>query len=227
MRKFGCKPEYDEKSRKFPVSLLLGGKVKEPRSYTWKLDPVVMLDQGSQGSCVGHGWAHELLARPAAVKGVTHDKAVDIYYDAQRLDQWEGGEYQAALTYNEGSSVLAGAKATMITGFIGGYYWAFTFNDFLLALSYRGPAVVGTDWYRNMNTPGVDGMIHASSSVLGGHCYLVCGINVKTRILTIVNSWGSSWGLEGKAYISFDDMEMLLATGGVACFASRRKTSAA
>lgn len=220
--KLGCKLEYDEKSRNYPVTKLMKTSSSFVRSYTWKLDAKVMLDQGNQGSCVGHGWAHELLARPAAVPGVSHDKAVSIYYNAQRLDVFKGGEFPGAESFSEGSSVLAGAKATMITGLIGGYYWAFTFNDFLLALSRRGPAVVGTNWHRDMNTPGEDGAIHASGSTLGGHCYLVCGINVKTRMLTIANSWGTSWGIYGKAYISFDDMELLL-SNGVACFASRRR----
>lgn len=217
--KLGCKPEYDARSRNFSVDKLTTGK--KPRSYTWRLNTI--LDQGSQGSCVGHGWAHELLARPAEAKGINHDKAISIYYNAQRLDRWEGGEYPGASSRNEGTSVLAGAKATMITGLIGGYYWAFTFSDFILALSRRGPAVVGTDWRHNMSYPDASGVIHATGAVEGGHCYLVYGINTRTEMLLIANSWGTGWADNGRATISFADMQMLLADGGVACFADRRR----
>jgi len=222
--KLGCKPEYDEKSRNYPVSTLLTANSKSMRSYTWRLKPEVMLDQGNQGSCVGHGWAHELLARPAEVPNSTHADAVSIYYDAQRLDSFKGGEFPGASSFSEGTSVLAGAKATMITGFIGGYSWAFTFEEFGLGVTRRGPAVVGTHWMDRMNTPDAEGIVSATGSIRGGHCYLVLGYNMRTDLYICANSWGPKFGILGKFYIPSTDMERLLSNGGVACFADRRVT---
>ena len=104
--------EFDEKSRSFPIRELL--RADEPRSYTWSLP--VYLDQGYEGACVGFSWSHELAARPVEVQGVTNETARQVYFEAQRIDEWEGGAYDGAIPFYEGTSVLAGAKALQAQG---------------------------------------------------------------------------------------------------------------
>jgi len=76
-RTFDRLPEFDERSRNFPIGLHLlvhyGAEAAAlvPRSYTWSAGEV--LDQGREGACVGFGWSGELLARPSVVAGVTND----------------------------------------------------------------------------------------------------------------------------------------------------------
>ena len=215
----GRVPQFDERSRAFPVRALVGPK--PPRSYTWSCGSV--LDQGQQGSCVGHAWAHELIARPVVVPGIDHATAVQLYYAAQGLDDEPGGEYPGASPHYEGTSVLAGAKATQNAGYITEYRWAFGLDDLILALGHAGPAVIGLDWYNDMFDPDADGLLHVTGGIAGGHAILANGVSVRKRLVRLHNSWSASWGVNGEAYIGFDDLAGLLKAGGEACVPMGRK----
>jgi len=206
-------PQFDPRSRAFGIAPLVAGRT--PRSYSWSCGSV--LDQGIQGSCVGHAWAHELIARPVVVTGITHAVAVDLYYAAQRLDADPGGEYPGASPHYEGTSVLAGAKAVTDAGYLSEYRWAFGLDDLIIALGYAGPAVLGIDWMNDMFDPDADGLLHVSGGVAGGHAILANGVSIKRRLVRLHNSWGPDWGINGEAYIGFDDLSVLLANQGEAC----------
>lgn len=224
-RKFGRRIQFDPRSKAFRViSLLTPPQRRELLSKRWEC--YARLDQGNQGSCVGHGWAHELACEPAGVVGIDHDAAVGIYYEAQKVDPWEGGEYPGASVVNEGSSVLAGAKACMMTGLIGGYYFAMGEEELAFGVSHYGPAVLGTMWTAGMHTPNSSGRIRPTGSPSGGHCYLIDEIDVDYEIprYWVLNSWGHQYGIGGRAWISRDDIGGLLKEGGEACFALGRRT---
>ncbi len=207
--------QFDERSRSYPIRQLVG--TKQPRSYTWRCHQT--LDQGPDGACVGFGVAHELIARPAEVQGITNKFAKeDIYWEAQKIDPWVGGSYPTASPFYEGTSVLAGTKVAKRLGWIEEYRWAFGLNDLKLGVGYNGPALIGISWLADMMTPDKNGYIHASGRSYGGHCLLVNAINVKKERFTLHNSWGSSWGNNGECYISFDDMGILLGDYGEAVF---------
>jgi hypothetical protein len=184
---------------------------------------MLVLDQGKEGSCVGHAWAHELAAEPVAVYDIDHDEAVRIYWEAQRNDPWPGGEYPGAWPRYSGAAVLGGAKAAKIFGYIEGYYWAFSFDEFLAGLSYHGPSVIGIKWYRGMTDIDDNGYIHPRGRKIGGHAILATGVDMERERITLHNSWGPDWGMNGRCWISFDDMALLLDSGGEACFARGRK----
>lgn len=206
--------EFDERSRQFPIRELFA-TAKKPRSYTWKCP--IFLDQGQSSSCVGHSWAHEIAARPA-VDEVDSSTAFGIYHRAQQLDEWPGENY-------DGTSILAGAKATMETGRIAEYRWAFGLEDLVLSVGYAGPAVVGTVWTDSMFFPDDKGFISATGREVGGHAYLINGVNITGSYFKIHNSWGRSWGDNGTAKISFADMENLLYRQGEACIPVKRVRS--
>lgn len=212
-------PEFDERSRNFPIRELTEGK--KQRSYTWRCN--AQLDQGPDGACVGFGVTHELIARPAEVQGLDGKFAKEsIYWNAQRIDYWEGGSYPGAAPFYEGTSVLAGAKVARKLGWIESYRWAFGIEDLKYGVGHNGPAVIGVGWHGGMFQPDSKGYIHATGGVYGGHCVLVNSINIKEQRFTIHNSWGASWGNNGECYISFDDMDLLLQDRGEACFFLKR-----
>lgn len=220
--RLGRLPEFDKRNQLYNICQLLPEKKYEPRSYTWRCS--VILDQGQEGSCVGHGWAHELIARPAEHKDIDHQFAVEqIYYPAQKLDNWPGGSYQGALPFYEGTSVLAGAKAVQKLGLIGGYYWAEDLEDLVIGIGYHGPCVIGVNWYEGMFATEVNGRIRPTGRKSGGHCVLLNGVNVRQKLFYGVNSWGTSWGMKGKFCISFEDVEKLMDENGEFCFAKSRK----
>ncbi len=201
----------------FPIRALL---TSPPRSYTFALGTT--LNQGSEGACVGFGWGHELLCKPAVATGVDYRFARErIYWAAQRIDSWEGGAYPGGSPFYEGTSVLAGARVVQALGGMDEYRWAAGFDDFLAAIGYS-PAVLGLNWYEGMMNVDAKGFIHPTGAVVGGHCILCRGVNLRMRRFLLHNSWGAGWGVNGTCWISFLDMERLLAESGDACFPIRR-----
>jgi intein/homing endonuclease len=169
-------------------------------------------------NCVGHGFAHELIARPSVVDGIDSNFAVEkIYWEAQKIDQWAGGSYPGARPQYEGTSVLAGAKVVQKLGYVKEYRWAFGLDDLIMAVGYKGPAVIGVNWYEGMQDTDSDGYISPQGYFQGGHCVLVKGVNIKDGYFTIHNSWGEDWGVKGDCRITFSDMDYLLNQDGEAC----------
>lgn len=219
-------PQFDQKSRGFAMAPMLAelapAKAYKPRSYTWKTDK--HFDQGPDGACVGYAWAHELVARPVVID-IDQSMAAWIYKTAQKYDAWAGEAY-------DGTSVLAGAK--VITkrppampegrGLLGEYRWIFgDMNELIKTLSYFGPVVLGTNWYTGMFDPDGDGFIHRTGDLAGGHAILIKGVSLAQKAVRLHNSWGTSWGQDGDAWLSWADLEQLLGEQGELCVPVHRK----
>lgn len=211
-RSFGRLIQFDERSRNFPIRALIDS-MATPRSYTWSCG--VNLDQGYLPACTGFAVCHEAAAKPCVIAGITDQVAIALYYRAQDLDEWPGNDYF-------GSSVLGAMKAGMEKGWYSEYRWAFSETQLQFAVGYKGPAVLGIDWYPGMMAPDANGLIKATGTFEGGHAILCNGVNIKKRLYRLHNSWGKSWGKDGECFISFDDMAKLLASQGEACIPVKR-----
>jgi hypothetical protein len=216
------RPEFDEKSRQYPIRTFFPA-VQNKTFTLWRNGEI--LDQGSEGACVGFGWTAEALAGPVHVnlKDVPAPRAPKepnkfanyVYKEAQKIDQWPGENY-------DGTSVLAGAKVMSRYGIIHQYRWAFGINDVIGALMSQGPVVLGINWYSGMySAPG--GRLGVFGNQVGGHAILAIGYNPSSQVFdgkeTIIlqNSWGESWGVDGIAEITVEDLDKLLREGGEAC----------
>ena len=71
-----------------------------------------------------------------------------------------------------------------------------------------------THWYEGMDTTDDDGLVHAVGELRGAHQYAVIGMDEERRLFKAVQSWGDEWGVDGYFYLTYDDMEMLLADDG-------------
>lgn len=213
---------FDERSRNFGVRATI--EATAPRSYTWGLD--ITLDQGSEGACVGFSVAHELRAKPKVVAGVDQPLAMRFYHEAQHDDPW-GGCYLGtscpiapSTGQYDGTAVLAGVRAAQKLGHIREYRWAFGVDDLALAVSRKGPAILGIPWYNSMYSPNryEHGRywIGVSGQVVGGHAILCVGYNVRLNAFCLHNSWGEDWGTKGRAWVSYADMATLLGNQGEA-----------
>lgn len=202
----GRLPAKDERDKNFPLKAVLPKSISITSKY-WD-DRGWWGDQGDSPKCVGYSLAHWLENSPMTHKSVPPVVQPSIIYNqAQIIDEWPGEGY-------EGTSVRAGAKVLQGMGFIQEYRWGFDLATMIDAVLSKGPVVVGTNWYMDMFYPDKDGQIHLGGGVVGGHAWLVNGVNIKTKLFRLKNSWGKSWGLKGRAFISFSDMEQLIHEDG-------------
>lgn len=105
-------------------------------------------------------------------------------------------------------------------GYISEYRWTKDVNELAQAILTIAPVVVGTNWYYDMFFPDTDGIIKTEGLSMGGHAYVLNGVNIKKKLFRIKNSWGRTWGKNGYAYISFSDMQKLLNENGECCLAN-------
>lgn len=206
----------DERDTDFPMSAALPEEASE-RTYRYWWAGGWWGDQGHKPQCVAYSWLHWLEDGPTTHPDRTPgaDPLVDptdVYNRAQKIDQWPGENY-------DGTSVRAGAKILREEGLISEFRWANTIEEVVQAILERGPVVFGSWWYSSMFYPDEEGYIEVSGSQEGGHAYLLNGVNTRIGVFRIKNSWGRSWGKDGYAYISIEDMERLLNEFGEACLA--------
>jgi hypothetical protein len=195
--------QFDARSRQYGISEVLPEGFK---SKTWRLKE--RLDQGNDGACVGFGNTHRIAALPISFGGATNDYALKIYHEAQKIDPWEGEDY-------EGTSVLAGVKVAQRLGHFSQYRWCFSVDDYLRAVAHEGPVIVGSSWFNDMFEPDERGLLHPTGSNAGGHCWIIRGLTLKPGgarsgvgpVFRMTNSWGSGWGTNGEAWITVEDFE--------------------
>lgn len=206
---------FDDRSRNYPVRALISDR--KMRSYSWRCTK--HLDQGRDGSCVGFGTAHKLIARPAEVLWIDAEYAKKrIYWEAQKIDPWKGGNYPGAFPRYEGSDVLSALKILKAYGWIDSFHWGFGLEDLIYGVGHIGPATLGIPWKKGMRDGDKNGFIHATGKTEGGHCIFCKAVNIAKAFFTLHQSWGGTWNGDGDCKISFEDMETLLHEDGEAAF---------
>lgn len=214
MSKFGrlIAPDYRDQSFRLRSVVAPAPKVLDYKNHNangwWG-------NQGNRPYCVGYGLAHFIEDAPITHPGGPFANPVDIYNNAQKLDEWPGEDY-------EGTSVRAGMKYLQSLGLIESYHWGYTLEE-LVAAVFVSVVPVGTTWYSYMSEPSSEGRISVGGEVEGGHCYLINGVNKKTRMFRGKNSWGRDWANKGLFTISFEDMEKLILDYGEICLAVEKK----
>jgi len=221
-------PRLDERNKAHRISAL---REVAPADQPVYWNPGVVLDQGQDGSCVGHGVVAEYLASPVRGRFVRenrpgpyeaeagHEEAVAVYNRAKEIDEWEGVNY-------DGTSVRAGMLVGRERGWYGGFAWAMNTDELRTALR-EGPVVLGIEVRENMFDPD-HGLLDIGGTVAGGHCILATGYTpfyrrAKGPAYRLRNSWGTSWALNGSAYIREADLaEILFGTGGEAAVPTGR-----
>ena len=176
---------------------------------------IPVLDQGDLGSCTGNAAVGAVGTDPLyTALGATHPSldealAVKIYSRATQIDPYSGS-YPPNDT---GSDGLSAAKAAKEQGLISGYLHATDINTMQSALQDT-PVIVGVNWYSGFDTPNSAGVVKLSGYVRGGHEFVVDEIDTLNKRFGATNSWGTGYGLNGRFYFSFADMERLLSEDG-------------
>jgi hypothetical protein len=176
-----------------------------------RLWPVgAVLDQQAEGACVGFGIVDALNAAAAGDVDRAAADALELYHDAQRVDDVPGENYS-------GTSVLAGLKAARSLGWLGGFRWCFGTRDIAQTVLQVAPVVVGVPWLSGMYETGPGGLVKVAGDNTGeGHCLAVVGLKLKGPqgqagpYFVWLNSWGLSYGDRGLGYIHHRDLAGLL-----------------
>lgn len=225
---------FDDRSRNYRAVTRTERPTLRSNTHNFRKYPF-WLDQGREGACVGFGIGHDAMAYPRETL-MDNELCRAHYFEAQKRDYWEGGAYPGANPFYEGTSVLAGLQVykeylEKLYGYEWEYRWCFGGDDVVTALTKQG-VIIGVPWYTGMFNADAKGFIYPTGSVAGGHCtylnqqklvwrenvthYTHADIVRELTRLRLRNSWGSSWGVSGDAYLYLSDLDKLLANNGEA-----------
>jgi hypothetical protein len=211
IRGLGRLVEHDERSRRFAfkATAVTLTSVQHQRH-------IPVLDQGDLGSCTGNAMTGLLGTDPffatlpagtlSTTDGSGDEKvAIDLYSDATKRDTYPG-------TYpptDTGSSGIAVAKAAAARGWISGYQHTFDLDTALAALAVT-PVIIGISWYEGFDTPSSEGELSIQGKVRGGHEIVLDQLDVENKRVWLTNSWNTSFGIQGRAFFSWDTFGQLL-----------------
>jgi C1A family cysteine protease len=173
-------------------------------------------DQGSLGSCVGHGVAaavwwerHKLSSNP------TIPSRLMIYYGARSIEH--------TIKQDSGAAIRDGVKAAHKLGVCRETVWPYIESKFarkptakalVEASQHRVPAIfegfpviVGFSAYDNFESDETakTGLVSMpNGKLIGGHCVLVVGWDDAYQQFICRNSWGTEWGQQGYFRIPYD-----------------------
>lgn len=216
-RRLGRNVRHDSRSLSFRVQPRSLGELTSIRHKRY----IPILDQGQIGSCTGNAgtgvlgsgefWNDLKIQHILSDTDAVADEqfALNLYGKATLIDPWEGS-YPPVDTGSDGLSI---AKILQQEGYISGYLHAMSLEETLTALAVQ-PIMVGTVWRDNMFSPTPDGRLVITGDVAGGHEYELDELDVENKRVWLPNSWSDRWGIQGRAYLSWDDLDALLHEDG-------------
>lgn len=165
-------------------------------------------DQGATSHCTAFSLLTFMADGPVTHRAHAPMMDPDALFTAIRaVDLEEGRDYGT----DGGATMLAQQKAATRLGWVGEYRWGTTIEDLIDTVLNVSPVILGIEWLDGMFSPDHKGRIRATGAVAGGHAIECNGVNTKTEMIRLHNSWGTSWGNAGSCFIAFDDMRKLLA----------------
>lgn len=207
---------HDSRSRRFAAPARDPATLKSVRHEVH----IEILQQGNEGACTGNAGENNLgsgrfwAGGAVVLQGIDHHEfARQLYGDATKLDPWPGEFNPATGIEDTGSDGLSVAKVLQQRGLISGYQHAFSLASTLTALAEQ-VVMVGTTWLNGMYEVTGDGRMQLAGDPAGGHEYVLDELDVEHQRVWMRNSWGADWGLEGRAWMSWDDLGRLLADQG-------------
>jgi hypothetical protein len=170
-------------------------------------------DQGDSPSCTIHATIGLCRTSPNATgfsgrsKYDSETEMRAAYEESKAYDPWPGSDY-------DGTSSDAPYKLLRERGEIKSWKWLKGETEVREWVSWYGPCTCGTVWLNDMFYPDENGFLTVSGSVAGGHEYELVQYSPTRDAYRVVNSWGTSWGQNGRAWLRSADLAELLNQDG-------------
>lgn len=202
--RFDWRPRHDPRSLNYLIAdnFSLAKQIYHSRAWTLHRQ----LDQGNTPGCTGWSLAQVLLSTPKIWPDLTDKTALNLYHAAQDNDEWPGNAY-------EGSSVLGAQQAARKLGYTKNYFWAKTLEELKHGVVHHGPMQIGSVWKSGMFSVDTTGYIHVTGSDAGGHAYEIGAYSKADDAFVIYNTWGTGWGMGGKAKVHADELASIVFSG--------------
>lgn len=167
-----------------------------------------ILNQGSEGTCVGHACGAWHNSRPVGFRSqVDHPYCVDWYVEATKIDPFPKNDGNLS----SGTTVRAGLRIALERGFAKEFVSIATVEEFDAWMgSGFGGVIVGSSWLRSMDDVKDNGFtpVDLTSGERGGHAYFFFGKDKQKR-RWYQNSWGPRYGLDGTGYFTDEGFRKL------------------
>lgn len=207
---FGRVPHFDPRNNDYRIRALAAPAPIAITSRYWNAS-ALWLDQGNTSACTAYSLLHYMADGPVTHRGANPLAAADaVYRLIQSIDRAEGRDYGE----DGGGTMLAQSKAAVSVGWYGEYRWGYTLDELVRAVLTVGPVLMGTNWYQGQMDTDSAGRVHVTGSVVGGHAWVINGVNTLKETARLKNSWSRDWGVNGHATISFRDLNRLISEDG-------------
>lgn len=173
----------------------------------WLDDDDPTLDQGQTPHCVGFTGADWMNALPVD-DHVNAPMGHDLYYACKVKDGEPGQE--------NGSDIRSLMKVLKDRGRLNTYAAAAGIEEVTRFVCLQGPVCWGIGWTESMFTPDERGLVEPKGPDVGGHAFIEYGYDPETDEHLLLNSWGPSWGINGRFRMRGVDLAERLANGGEA-----------
>jgi hypothetical protein len=187
--------------------------------------PDFRINQGGEGTCVGHAATNVVLAGPSehddylpfATEESAHQFARKLYLEAS-----------GDATYQQGMHPRDACQKLLDWGLIDSYWKVLQVDDTTTALLTFGPVLIAIPWYVSMfdgNSGRGDKVLQTAygnywikvnmdGDLAGYHCVALTGIDLAPDdgappFVRVQNSWGDGWGYNGTARLTLENLRRL------------------
>lgn len=211
--------KFSDLAARTPTLTATVAKATDRKFYTM-VDKTFRLNQGNEGTCVGHAVTNVLTAGPSehdlypafATVEDAHQFARALYLDATGDATYQNGAYP-----RDACDVLL--KRAMI----GSYWKVEQVDDIIACLLTFGPLSISVPWYSSMFYG--NGTLarqfgnfwvkyNPNSGLAGYHEIALTGIDLAPDdgappYVRVENSWGAGWGANGTARLTIEYLRAL------------------
>lgn len=217
----GAKPDRpDPRDYLFDLRPRALAAVEIDRKFYTMVNRDFRINQGNEGTCVGHAATNVLLAGPSPHPTYAEFQTEELAHQFARTLYLEAS---GDTTYQQGMHPRDACAQLLTDNLITSYWKVLQVEDVITALLTFGPVMLALPWYESMfygdgrlsNAYGNYWVkVNLESDHVGYHCIAATGIdlapaNGAPAYLRLENSWGPDWGSNGTGRLPVESFRRL------------------